>query len=311
MTAPAARSGYTSFNANLTPARARRRLCARVVDGAIVALCSIPVFAVAFFVLSTRGYGSDSELDATLGALGLLALGYAVYEYRCMTRTGQTVGKRLLGIRVVALDGAPLSSTVARNRVLTLAGLNLTSFALIIASASAVTSVLAPVVLVIVFEAALLWRADGRHLADRAAGTIVVADDPELGARAFRLRRVAAVLFVLATLGQGVADLVADTDRSTLSALDEARTSQFLDDIATIYGAADALAGVDGYDLSRANFEQYLDEAITELGIEESFYSFDTDTNELSWSADADTTFVQYLCFTGPLDEPCPTALDA
>lgn len=316
MTSDQPRYGYAPYAKHLVPAPVRRRLAARVIDAGVVALCAIPVLAVALFALSARGYGSESEMDATastalISALAVLALGYAAYEYRSMRRSGQTLGKRLTGIRVLTVSGDPLDARAARNRVLVLAAVNLGSFALALVNTSLVTSVLAPLALVLVFEAALLWRTDGRHLADRAAATIVVTENPERPARAFRLRRVVAAVFVLATIAQGFAEIYGDDGAELFSTIEDSRETQFMQDIVTIYGAADALAGVDGVDLSRANFDRYLDEAVEKLEIDDSFYLFDTDTNAFSWQADIDTTYLRYLCFTGPLDTECPTTLDA
>jgi uncharacterized RDD family membrane protein YckC len=100
------------------------RLLAHLIDVAIITgvalVVSIPAFLVFFFVFAPTAVG-DVNPDGTLppdffgrfiaGAL-LLELGvllfilaaYYVYSVEMMWRTGQTVGKRVMKLRVVPID---------------------------------------------------------------------------------------------------------------------------------------------------------------------------------------------------------------
>ncbi len=51
----------------------------------------------------------DSGISTLLSLLGLLAmLGMAMYQVYLAAQTGQTIGKRMMGIRVVRTDGSPV-----------------------------------------------------------------------------------------------------------------------------------------------------------------------------------------------------------
>jgi uncharacterized RDD family membrane protein YckC len=81
-----------------------RRLAGLFLDGLVLGCVS------GFFTLLL---GSDSTIAAALGVLAGVA--YQVYFF---TGTGQTFGSKVTGVRVVGIDGSPLSIGAALARVL-------------------------------------------------------------------------------------------------------------------------------------------------------------------------------------------------
>ena len=101
------------------------RLVARLIDGAILGAVSlifvVPIYLVVFLSVmpTTTVVNGDPDqaaqevfalLGPLLGAVALilvlgLIVGY-IYEVEMMFRTGQTVGKRIMKIRVIPLDPA-------------------------------------------------------------------------------------------------------------------------------------------------------------------------------------------------------------
>lgn len=78
-----------------------KRLLARIIDALIIA---IPVGLLAGLM---AGFDSYDDVDAQYWQGGLYTLAYFVYEGIMLSRDGQTVGKKLMHIRVaMLLDGA-------------------------------------------------------------------------------------------------------------------------------------------------------------------------------------------------------------
>lgn len=99
-----------------------KRMLARFVDSVIWLLLSLVVAIPFAFIF---GVGLDtSQLDNYLGQLvaGLIVI---AYEIIMVTRTGATVGKRLLGIKVTTESGDPPGIEVAARRMLLLLVYNL------------------------------------------------------------------------------------------------------------------------------------------------------------------------------------------
>jgi len=112
------------------------RLLSYLIDGAIVGgialVVIMPVFAVVILRLmpdAASGYDPPSDevftdfvlpmLLVELGVLLLLVVGYYIYFVEMMYRSGQTVGKKLMKIRVVPLEpGATLTRGMAAQRYL-------------------------------------------------------------------------------------------------------------------------------------------------------------------------------------------------
>lgn len=122
------------------------RLLARLIDGVILggftAIIIVPVYFVAIFSFLptvTTVNGQTAEVPAAdvasflVRIFGLilfvlvLSIGFAyVYEVEMMYRSGQTIGKRVMKIRIIPLDpAAPLTRTLAVKRFLVLEGANL------------------------------------------------------------------------------------------------------------------------------------------------------------------------------------------
>ena len=77
-----------------------RRVLAGVIDVVIVAAGALAILAVA------RALGSERPTE--MPGFNFLILGWALYYYfACESSGGQTLGKRLLKLRVVRVDGSP------------------------------------------------------------------------------------------------------------------------------------------------------------------------------------------------------------
>ena len=91
-----------------TPEKAARgvRLGAVLLDGVPIAVIAI----IAAIVLPTVGVGSNGKISpvgvAVLTIVLLLALAYGIYQLVQLHRTGQTFGKKMLGIKIVRNDGS-------------------------------------------------------------------------------------------------------------------------------------------------------------------------------------------------------------
>lgn len=83
------------------------RFAASLIDGVILAALIWPVlifgFGLSFQTLATLGFGAKLLVVAGGFLCYVLVNGYLLHK------SGQTVGKKLLGIRVVMLDGSPAS----------------------------------------------------------------------------------------------------------------------------------------------------------------------------------------------------------
>ena len=116
-----------------------RRFAGLFLDGVVLGCVS------GFFTLLL---GNDSTIA---GALGILAgVAYQVYFF---TGTGQTLGSKVMGIRVIGIDGNPLSVGAALARVL----------------GAYVSGVLLGIGYLW-----MLWDANQQTLHDKMAGSVVV-----------------------------------------------------------------------------------------------------------------------------------------
>lgn len=77
-----------------------QRIAARLLDMLPFFFSGI-IAAVVFFFFQQH----DGVNEATAIAILFLFAGYIIYQIVLMTRHGQTLGKKLMGIRVVTLDG--------------------------------------------------------------------------------------------------------------------------------------------------------------------------------------------------------------
>ncbi|MGP3923648.1 RDD family protein [Streptomyces sp. 8N616] len=78
-----------------------KRLLARIIDGLLI---SIPVGAIMYGIVG--GYDPTDADDSGKSAAvqGVVLLAYLLYEGLMLTHSGQTVGKRLMNIRVALLE---------------------------------------------------------------------------------------------------------------------------------------------------------------------------------------------------------------
>ncbi|GGS75538.1 hypothetical protein GCM10010156_37950 [Planobispora rosea] len=152
------------------PAGWRERLLARIIDGA--------PFVVLHWILSFLFYaafapeGGDQVRDPrVLPGLfaGLIAFGaYTLYDYALHRRSGRTLGKKVMGIRVVPCGAAPEPGGLLKRAVL-YPGVLLTVGIPVLNLPAAVFGFLMG--LSILLDGPLL-----RGFHDRVAGTLVVKD---------------------------------------------------------------------------------------------------------------------------------------
>jgi len=125
-----------------------RRLAAQLVDAALLS------------ALVLASMLSNVLPDAVLVLCASSALGLAVAQLALLARRGQTVGKILLGLRIVRKDtgqkGGFLVNVLARTVLNGLLAMN-------------------PIYLLV--DACMIFRADRRCLHDLLAGTIVIEAD--------------------------------------------------------------------------------------------------------------------------------------
>ncbi|MFK2892733.1 RDD family protein [Dyella flagellata] len=87
-----------------------QRLGAVLLDGLGFCICLLPFFIEGYTGYLARAHGhptkaSTSSIYAATG--GVLALGLLIFNLVLLHRSGQTVGKRMLGIKIVRTDGNP------------------------------------------------------------------------------------------------------------------------------------------------------------------------------------------------------------
>ena len=88
----------------LQPASVMRRLAAKLIDAAVACAVVVPIGAGLWIVLPPEGFFLIGLICIAGGLTG-----FAAYTALAEYRTGRTLGKRLLGIRVVRESGARIS----------------------------------------------------------------------------------------------------------------------------------------------------------------------------------------------------------
>jgi len=92
------------------------RLAAVILDGILGFICFAPAYVTNFATLAQQSRGNPLALWIILaktgtwfyvGALGALVV--LAIDLVLLARNGQTIGKKLLGIKVVRVDGTPVS----------------------------------------------------------------------------------------------------------------------------------------------------------------------------------------------------------
>jgi uncharacterized RDD family membrane protein YckC len=149
------------------------RLAATLVDGLLLGACVVPYLVVIAILVDWRNTAASLRglVVAPWGPLlSLLAvvlpLSLVVYQWYLIATSGQTLGKRWLGVRIVRLDGSAVGfvrGVMIRNwvvRMLTLAA----AFVPYVGGTLWLLDVM------------LIFREDHRCLHDQLAGTNVVLD---------------------------------------------------------------------------------------------------------------------------------------
>jgi uncharacterized RDD family membrane protein YckC len=92
----------------VTRASRLSRLGAQILDGLIVA---VPIgIAIAVALPGMRGdKGLSTGASGMFAVLGLAVIAFAIYQFVLLYRSGQTLGKKLVGIRIVRTDGSRAS----------------------------------------------------------------------------------------------------------------------------------------------------------------------------------------------------------
>lgn len=101
------------------------RFGAATIDGLLVSIPLLPVLGLSlYYTARFQGAVADSEAALPAAVMGetlvmalvgvtafgvLAALGIAIYQWVLITRTGQSLGKKWLGIRIERIDGARLT----------------------------------------------------------------------------------------------------------------------------------------------------------------------------------------------------------
>lgn len=107
--APEDRGGERFVPVDAVLADPGTRLGAVLVDNIALFASMIPGFALAMLLISSLGITDDEESTLLVMFLALpCGLGLTGYQWYLTSTEGTTVGKRLLGIRIVRDDGSPV-----------------------------------------------------------------------------------------------------------------------------------------------------------------------------------------------------------
>jgi uncharacterized RDD family membrane protein YckC len=140
-----------------------KRFHAEIVDG-IIALClAIPMMYV-LGIWAYLGRGEDPPEGLLLASAALGFLGFLLIHGYYLKTNGQTVGKKLAGIRIAALDGSvPDFATLVVRRYLPI-------------TLAAQVPVVGPYLTMV--DVLFIFRGDRRCLHDLIAGTKVIKIKP-------------------------------------------------------------------------------------------------------------------------------------
>ena len=102
---PKAELNIETDGANENPLASRwTRLGASIIDGIIILVFTLPIM---YFTGGFEGF-PDGEQPSAFYTLGMGAIGlifFIIIHGRFLIRDGQTIGKRVLGIKIVTLEG--------------------------------------------------------------------------------------------------------------------------------------------------------------------------------------------------------------
>ena len=91
------------------------RFLARLVDGILSTICAMPLYPL-IIDFQLKGSGIQNPLNLTQDQMfisaaigGVLSLGFLGVQLYLLYQSAQTIGKRVMGIKIVAEDGTPAS----------------------------------------------------------------------------------------------------------------------------------------------------------------------------------------------------------
>jgi uncharacterized RDD family membrane protein YckC len=157
-----------AFDANDLEARKAsrwQRLGAAFLDGIVISLCMMPVFFQSFAAYNARVHGQTPPAFALSGYMVfcfVLALVVIVVNCILLSRNAQTIGKKLLGIKIVRTDG----SQATLGRIFLTRYLPIRLFGFI--------PLVGPIITIV--DVLMIFGDERRCLHDRIADTIVVND---------------------------------------------------------------------------------------------------------------------------------------
>src|SRR5262245_60189249 len=94
----------------IVPADRGSRLGASILDGLIFGIMVYLPFVIGVMLGSASGGGDNSAAAVTGGAIALVGLGvWCWLTFRSILRSGQSLAKKIVGIKVVRSDGSPVS----------------------------------------------------------------------------------------------------------------------------------------------------------------------------------------------------------
>lgn len=147
----------------------QQRFTGAMLDRLILYGCSIPGLVAMAVLPPPETFGEPGLHEVTSALLGMGALGMfciSLYQWNLIATVGQSLGKQMVGIRIVKVDGSAVgfaNGVVARVWAL-----------------GFVAGVLNPLILgwvVMLADALFIFRSDRRCLHDLLAGTKVVVHD--------------------------------------------------------------------------------------------------------------------------------------
>ncbi len=112
--APATQAAY-GYNADFAGeqvlAERGTRLVAQLIDTGAALLAMLPMIPAFMGALEAIAKGADPEraIEQALAMFGLgmvLVLGLLIYQWVLLSVRGQTIGKRIMGIKIVKMDGS-------------------------------------------------------------------------------------------------------------------------------------------------------------------------------------------------------------
>lgn len=142
-------------------AGAGSRIAAAFLDFLIQSIVMLLVILTAFFIILGGNLSNISSLDniAWFSSIIMILIFFIFYGYFILTEilmNGQTIGKKLLGLRVIRENGAPISLVQSLIRNILKLSVDLTGIGVIM----------------------IMFSKKCKRIGDMASSTIVIAEDP-------------------------------------------------------------------------------------------------------------------------------------